>query len=179
MKPAFFPLVIIVLLVDFAAGYGLQFIQQEGAPPTIGRVEKVYVKDADFLATARIDTGAGVSSINAEIITVTPPKKEGGAETVTFKVVDDEKHIITLTRDIIEWQNIKKKGGKEGYVRRPVVMMKMCVAGKRIETRVNLADRAQFLYPVLIGRNTLKRGDFLIDPSKKFTHKPTCPKKKG
>ena len=133
------------------------------------------MEDAEFRASARIDTGAGVSSLNAEILEIKPPKKDGGKERVVFRVVDDEKHIITLTREIVDWQNIKKKSTKGGFLKRPVVMMDFCIAGKRVEARVNLADRSQFLYPVLIGRNVLKAGDFLIDPAKTFTHKPTCP----
>lgn len=144
-------------------------------PVVIGRVEKVYVEDAKFLASARIDTGAGVSSINAEILEILPPKEGSERQRVKFRVLDDEKHVITMTRDIVEWQNIKKKSTKEGYLKRPVVIMDFCLGGKRVEARVNLADRAHFLYPVLIGRNVLKAGDFLIDPAKKFTHKPTCP----
>lgn len=146
--------------------------------PAIGRVEKVYVEDVKFLGTARIDTGAGVSSIDAEIIEITPPAKEGEPETVIFTVTNEDGKAVTMKRKILEWQNIKKKSTKEGYVKRPVVVMDFCIAGKRVEARVNLADRSHFLYPVLIGRNVLKAGDFLIDPAKKFTHKPTCPRKK-
>lgn len=179
MKRLFLLLPLIILLAA-AGGYMVRPYLPLSLDdrPVIGRVERVYVKDAKFLTTARIDTGAGVSSINAEIVKVVPPKEEGGKETVVFKVLDDEKHIITLTREIVDWQNIKKKGAKNGYSKRPVVMMNICVAGRLLEARVNLADRTQFLYPVLIGRNLLKMGDFMIDPAQKFTHKPFCPRSK-
>nr|WP_232224186.1 RimK/LysX family protein [Mastigocladopsis repens] len=35
--------------------------------------------------------------------------------------------------------------------------MKFCIAGRWIEEEVNLAERDNFNYPVLIGRNMLKR----------------------
>lgn len=166
------------LLLAGGAGYIASEMLRPTPMVTIGRVEKVYVEDAKFKASARIDTGAGVSSINAEIIEIRPPEDKGDKEVVVFKVLDDEDHIITLKREIVDWQNIKKKAMKDGYLKRPVVMMDFCIAGKRVEARVNLADREHFLYPVLIGRNVLKAGDFVIDPAKTFTHKPTCPKRK-
>ncbi len=164
------------LLLAVGLGYLASEVLRAEPMLTIGRVEKVYVEDAKFKASARIDTGAGVSSINAEIIEIRPPKSKDDKETVVFKVLDDEDHIVTLERKIVDWQNIKKKATKDGYLKRPVVMMDFCIAGKRVEARVNLADRAHFLYPVLIGRNVLKAGDFAIDPARTFTQNPTCPK---
>ncbi|MGH8581020.1 MAG: RimK/LysX family protein [Gammaproteobacteria bacterium] len=73
----------------------------------------------------------------------------------------------------MEWAEIKGKGTKQA-VRRPVVRLDFCLGGKRLEGRINLTDRSMFLYPVLIGRNILKTGDFLIDPRKKFMQKPGC-----
>jgi hypothetical protein len=52
--------------------------------------------------------------------------------------------------------------------------MDMCLAGKKLEGRFNLANRDDFLYPVLVGRNLLKTGDFLIDPKRKFVEEPGC-----
>jgi hypothetical protein len=53
-------------------------------------------------------------------------------------------------------------------------MMDICLGGKQIEGRVNLTDRSTFLYPVLLGRNILKAGDFLIDPERNFMEHPSC-----
>lgn len=138
----------------------------------IGRVEKVYVEDGDIRLVGRVDTGAGVASLNAEIIRI--ETDADGVEHVTFQIQDDERSTQLMTRPIVEWQNIKKKN-KVGYIRRPVVLMKVCIAGKRIKARVNLAERDHFLYPMLVGRNVLKAGNFLIDPSRKFTGEPDCP----
>lgn len=164
-----------VFLLAGGAFFGLNLLYAKDQPVVIGRIEKVYVEDAKFTASARIDTGAGVSSINAEIIKIIKSDEADKEETVEFRVLDDDKHIRTMKRKIVGWQNIKKKSTKEGYVLRPVVEMDFCIAGKRVQARVNLADRSQFLYPVLVGRNVLKAGDFLIDPAKTFTHKPACP----
>ncbi|MFZ4125946.1 MAG: RimK/LysX family protein, partial [Rickettsiales bacterium] len=116
-----------------AAGYaGFLFHQHYGvftghADTVIGRVERVYVKDARFGEPARIDTGAGLSSVHAEIITIKKPEKEGDSERVVFRLPNEKAEVQTLERDIIGWQNIKKKGNV-GYTKRPVVMLKLCIA---------------------------------------------------
>ena len=54
------------------------------------------------------------------------------------------------------------------------VRLDVCLAGKRLEGRVNLADRSRFLYPALIGRNLLETGGFLVDSEQTFTREPGC-----
>ena len=152
------------------------FTNKEQPTSVIGSVEHVYIKNADINLTGRVDTGAGVSSINAEIIKINKPTTKDGAESVVFRIKDQNKQTLDIEAEIIEWQNIKKKG-HAGYMKRPVVEMVLCIGKKRVRARVNLADREGFLYPLLIGRNTLKAGDFLIDPAKKFTSEPLCKKK--
>jgi hypothetical protein len=39
---------------------------------------------------------------------------------------------------------------------------------------VNLNDRSNYLYPMLVGRNLLNTGKFLVDPSKKYLEEPDC-----
>jgi len=138
----------------------------------LGRVEYVVMEDVRIKLKARIDTGAGVSSIDAKIIEI-KPASNGSGEKVVFQIKDDDGTIKTLERTIEEWMEIKGKGTAK-MIRRPVVRLDFCLGGKRLEGRINLADRSEFLYPVLIGRNIIKTGDFLIDPRKKFMEKPGC-----
>lgn len=139
----------------------------------VGWVEKVGLDDSDIFVKARMDTGAGMASVNAEIIKVKKPEKAGGLERVVYKISDGSGKSKTLESDILEWKNIKKKGA-DGFSKRPVVKMGICIGNKKIIGRVNLSERKNFLYPVLIGRNLLKTGKFLVDPLDTFTHKPTC-----
>lgn len=140
--------------------------------PHIGRVENVSLPEADLVLKARIDTGAGLASINARDIS-THKKNDGKHEVAEFTLTDGAGHEKRLERPIVKWINIKKKGG-EGYIKRPVVKLDFCMGGQRIEARVNLANRENYLYPLLIGRNVLKTGDYLIDPEQKFILDPTC-----
>ena len=142
------------------------------ARPIIGAVEYVDLDDAGLIVKARIDTGAGLTSINAKIVELRPPA-DGKPERVVFRIVDKQASKKTLVRNVVEWVNIKRKGGT-GFIKRPVVRLDFCLGGKRIEARANLADREEFLYPVLIGRNVLVTGNFLVDPTKTFTHDPVC-----
>jgi hypothetical protein len=138
----------------------------------IGRVEYVLMQDVDMRLKARIDTGAGVSSIDAKVIR-TEKDEDGKGERVVFELTDQDGQTKRIRRPITEWAEIKRKGAT-GTVRRPVVTMDICLAGKKLEGRFNLSDRARFLYPVLVGRNLLKTGDYLIDPKEKFMADPEC-----
>ncbi len=52
--------------------------------------------------------------------------------------------------------------------------MEFCVAGRLIEEEANLADRDDFNYSVLIGRNMLKKGKLAVSSAESFTAKPNC-----
>lgn len=138
----------------------------------IGRIEYVVMQDVGIKLKARIDTGAGVSSIDAKILQI-KTAAAGSGERVLFELRDDAGNAKSVERKIVEWAAIKGKGTTK-LTRRPVVILDFCLGGKRLEGRINLADRSGFLYPVLIGRNILKTGDFLIDPSKTFMRPPGC-----
>jgi hypothetical protein len=139
----------------------------------IGRVEYAILQDYRIKYKARIDTGAGVSSLDAKVLEIQKSKNKTKPDRVIFEIYDEEGKPKRLNLPIVEWQNIKKKG-LVGFSKRPVVMLDVCLGGRQIEARVNLEDRHQFLYPFLVGRNMLKAGDFLIDPSQTYMEHPAC-----
>jgi len=67
----------------------------EKSAPIIGRVEYVVMEDVRMKLKARIDTGAGVSSIDAKIVEI-KPAADGSREKVTFQIKDDEGKIKSL-----------------------------------------------------------------------------------
>ena len=143
---------------------------QDTSRPVVGSVENVSLHDADLVVKARIDTGAGLSSINAEILEI---KHEDKGDRAIFRILDKDGKSRTLERAIVEWIDIKNKGS-DGAVRRAVVRMDFCLGGKLIDARANLADRGNFKYPVLIGRNVLKVGKFMVDPTQTYISTPAC-----
>jgi hypothetical protein len=117
-------------------------------PPVIGWVENVRLMEAGVEHKARIDTGAGLASVDATIVRIIKSDKPPQPDRVVFNVDDGKGGSKTLEKDIVQWINIKKKGGK-GYIPRPVVKMEICIADRKLNARVNLAERHGFLYPVL------------------------------
>ena len=160
-----------IFILSFGAS-GAQIDEKKETRPVIGWIEYVALEGTDIVVKARIDTGAGLASVHAEIVEITK-SADGATEKVVFRVEDKDGNKKTMQRTIVEWINIKRKGG-DGYIKRPVIELDFCLGGKQVEARANLADRSDFLYPVLIGRNVLKAGDYMIDPEKTFTHEPGC-----
>lgn len=108
----------------------------------IGLTEKVIVfgtngRKMDMVA--RIDTGATNSSIDL--------KAAGRLELGPIK----------------RTQLVKSASGKG---RRAIVSVKIKLDGKLLEDDFTVAERKHLTYPILIGQNILKKGDFLIDPNK-------------
>jgi hypothetical protein len=136
----------------------------------VGRVENVVLEDVHLKMKARIDTGAGVSSVHAKILEIT---QTDDGEYVRFQLEDAEGNKQTLKRKVVSWLNIKVMGSEERN-RRPTVRLDVCIGGKKLKGRVNLNDRSNFIYPMLVGRNLLNMGKFLVDPSATFLQKPDC-----
>lgn len=58
---------------------------------------------------------------------------------------------------------VKSASGKG---RRAIVSVKVRLDSKDLEDDFTVAERRHMTYPVLIGQNILKKGNFLIDPNK-------------
>lgn len=169
--------VLAVISIGLLAGTGcsLQKTQavssSEQQTQTVGWVEKAKIPGVEKEVKAKLDTGAKTTSINAEILEKPDKDSESGGM-VKFRFLDGEGNKEVFERPIVRWVQIKSREGAD--IRRPVVRMKLCVAGRWIEEEVNLADRDDFNYPILIGRNMLKQGKFTVDSSQTFTVNPVC-----
>jgi len=174
--------IFVVLLVSLlsATGCSLQKTQAVGLPDqtiqTIGWVEKARLNGVEEEIKAKLDTGATTTSINAEILEKPDKDSESGGM-IKFRFTDGEGVKEVFELPIVRWTRIESRKGD--YLRRPVVQMKLCVAGQWIEEEVNLAERDDFNYPVLIGRNMLSKGKLVVDSSRTFTTDPSCPKEEA
>ena len=142
----------------------------------VGGVENVRIVELDTVISAKLDTGAKTSSINARIIEQTD-------EYVVFAIISKDKETdnAKLKKKIERIVRIKKKNSNDDAdndnsetIRRPVVLMKFCIAGQLIEGEVNLANRSNLNHDLLIGRNMLEKGQLVVDVSKAFTTNPNC-----
>ena len=87
--------------------------------------------------TARIDTGAASNSIDAGLAA--------------------EMNLGPIIRTTV----VKSANGQS---LRPVVDAEISIKGEHIKTTFTIADRSRMRYKLLVGRKSLKKRDFLIDP---------------
>lgn len=136
-----------------------------------GWLEDVIVApELDLKLTAKLDTGADTSTLDAQIIKRFRRKDE---RFVRFVVVDPETgESVTLVRPYSRRVLVKSANGEQE--RRVVVEMEICIGGERQLVEVSLTNRSQFNYPMLLGRSALL-GSVLVDPELTHTMEPHCP----
>ena len=78
---------------------------------------------------------------------------------------------IRYDQNVIRFAQIKTKTG--GNIRRPVIHLPLCVGGKWGLAELNLADRGDFDYDILLGREFLANR-ILIDSGKTFIADNDC-----
>lgn len=135
---------------------------------TVGWIESVSITTRDLRMDAKVDTGADFSSVHADQIRYLT---RDSVRWVEFTLRDSNNSEHTLQRPLKRMSRIKKK--TEGYQERPVVVLQICVGDARYPAQVNLAQRAHFKYPLLLGRSFLS-SRFVVDPGAKYLLEPTC-----
>ena len=158
---------VIALLTLALMGTGISPVLAKKAK--VGWLEKVRVFPGQILMHAKIDTGADNSSIHATDIATF---KKGEEEWVRFTLKSIDNQTTVMERPIFRTTQITRHGVPDEV--RLVVKMGICLGTiYKEDMEVNLADRKNFEYKMLIGRSFL-RGDTLVDPSKEFVHEPQC-----
>lgn len=175
--PLFLSLILTFVLAPLMAAHSAEPIPKEGnfnnQPVIMGWVEYVYLQDLNGRLKAKLDTGATTSSMRGEVIKVIDPVKKGEQPSLLLQIEDADGKITTLQRTLVRWVKIKGKSGKPQ--RRPVVEMQFCIAGRAVTSEVNIAPRADFIYPILVGRNMLRSAGIIVDSSRSFTAHARCP----
>jgi hypothetical protein len=138
-----------------------------------GWVEKISLVEQPLILKAKLDTGAKTSSIHA--INVEPFLHEG-ERWVRFDLllsdVDDKQHTLHLEKPRSRRVRIKNNDGE--YDRRAVVELEICFDGRKHRTEFTLADRSEYIYDVLLGREFLQ-GIAVVDPASTFETQASCP----
>jgi hypothetical protein len=132
--------------------------------PIVGAVEWAKIQPAGLWIESRIDTGADTTSIHAEDIQLV---EKDGKRYVRFVLLDTvtgsaHQQELRLRRRVL----IKQSGGADE--RRYVVRMWVMLGEIRSKIDVNLSDRTDFEYPLLIGRNFLM-DNMIVDVSRHHT----------
>jgi hypothetical protein len=157
-----------LLLFSFIFLFTLPDISYARDKQTIGWIEKVALDNNRLQLKAKIDTGATTSSIHAEVL---KKFKRGGQKWVRFKLRNKTGQSIVVEKKVVRMVKIKRKLALS--LKRPVVLLGVCLGKVYREEEVNLSNRGNFVYEMLIGRNYLK-DYFLVDSSRTFTVKPRC-----
>ncbi len=130
----------------------------------LGGLENVLLDPPNLAFSARIDTGAKTSSLNA--IDMVEFERDGKPY-INFNIIHPNTgEKVEMTRRIRRYVRIKEHMSESQ--RRPVVRLRVKFANIDERIYFTLVDRSKFSQQVLIGRNLLQ--DLAtVDVSKKFT----------
>lgn len=135
-----------------------------------GWLELIEIPAAGKVFKAKLDTGANTSSIHATKI---EELKRDGKTWVRFRLPAGEKDDEPVTLERRRVRVVRIKDHDDPASRRPVVKLEICLDGERHEAEFTLADRSNFLYPVLLGRRFLA-GIAVVDPAEKYLTSSKC-----
>jgi len=156
--------VIICLLVSMHCTFA-----QQQAVVRFGWIEPVLIVNDEVQLKAKLDSGAKTSSLDASDI---QHFDWNGKRWVRFTINDPITQTpITLERPRVRNVTIKRHNSRHQI--RPVVLMKICLGQFTREVEINLIDRSEFLYPMLLGRSALE-SIAIIDPGSTLLSTPTC-----
>ncbi len=131
----------------------------------VGWVEYATILPENLKIKAKLDTGARNSSLNAVNIV---EFKRAGEAFARFDLTNWKGRTETIEAQVIRITKIKQHNSEPE--RRPVIRVTICLGPVCKEVEVNLVNRSNFNYQMLIGRSFLK-GEFAVDPSRTFTIK--------
>jgi len=159
-----------LLLVTLGTGFAQS--AQAAAKTVYGWVENARIEPWGVEAKAKLDTGALTSSVHATDI---EEFERDGKTWVRFKTRIEDQRDEDMASHTFErplYRNLKVTGAG-GSDHRPVVLLKICMNDTVYEEQFSLRDRDDMLYPMLLGRRTIKHLG-LIDVNKTFLHEPSC-----
>ena len=131
--------------------------------PIIGEVEPIYFLPMKSPFAARIDTGATTSSLDCQDVEYF---ERDGEKWVAFKLKNrktGEEHVFEKK---VERSFKVKRAGKDES--RKAIKIDVKMGGEVFSAVFSIADRSNFDYQGLVGRNILT-GRFLVDTSTSYT----------
>lgn len=134
----------------------------------LGAIENVNIADIKQSFTARIDTGATTSSLNAVDL---QEFERNGSQWVRFHLVNqnantDDGKLEWITAPVI--RNVKiRQAAADDAERRPVVELWVKLGAINEKVQFTLADRSHMTHSVLLGREFIQ-DIAVVDVSKEF-----------
>ena len=122
----------------------------------IGPVITVGINELNIELIGRVDTGAATTSINASNIKVADGH-------VDYTIINKDGNEYNFTSKIVKEKFVRNAEVRE---KRNYVYLTIEYQGVLKKTLVNLNDRSNSKYKILLGRNWLS-GNYLVDVEKK------------
>lgn len=141
-------------------------------PQVLGWVEKAIVMPVGATVKAKLDSGALTSSIHATGIEL---RERDGEDWVEFELeledtASGEQLLTPMALPVERFILVRGAGGAD---RRPVVRLELCIGDQIYTEQFSLRDRGDMIYPLLIGRRTL-RDLGLVDVNSTYLTQPSC-----
>lgn len=135
-----------------------------------GLHEKVSVPELGLQLEAKLDTGAVSASLSAYDIELFEKDDE---EWVRFRLGAESHQGQKVELPVDKTVRIRRRkedvaDNEKTYSERIVVRLKVCIGGREVPMRVNLADRRNFNFPLLVGSEGLREIGALVDSSLEF-----------
>jgi hypothetical protein len=133
-----------------------------------GWIETATFPDYGIALDAKLDTGADSSSIG---VTGLERFKRGGKTWYRFTLTGADGKTATIEQETSRVARIMRAEVKD--TRRPIVRLKICIAGHVAETDFTLTDRSDRRTPLLVGRRFLA-SRIVVDSSRKHVFPKQC-----
>lgn len=144
-------------------------VAARGEPITLGYLENVAVGKLGLEMKGKLDTGADTSSVHARNVELYKRSKRD--TWAKFRLIGKDGRSVRYDQNVIRFAQIKTKTG--GTIRRPVIHLPLCVGGRTGVAEVNLADREDFEFDILVGREFLANR-ILVDSGRTFIAEESC-----
>lgn len=158
--------------MDLFGGEIEEEVEDISGKKVIGTVEKIILtgkNEQKIESAAKIDTGAGYTSIDSNLAkqlgfsqTIDEFERiSPGYETLKNISVSERKDLFKAVPDLADTAIVHSS---HGTTYRPMVNVTILMDNLIIPARVTVADRSHLKYPIIIGKQNLKK--FLVDVSK-------------
>ncbi|MFP3518618.1 ATP-dependent zinc protease [Pseudomonas sp. SIMBA_077] len=149
------------------------------AEPTLyGRYEYIKLPEIGETLKAKMDTGAYTASLSAKNIQTFT---RDGEEWVRFQLATEGAGSKVYEHKVSRISKIKNRADEDedkdevSVAKRPVVDLDMCLGNVKRTVEVNLTDRSNFNYPLLIGAKALREFGAAVNPARRYTaDQPGC-----
>ncbi len=168
-------MVLYMATIPLTSNFKLNTTMTKSHPVIIGRAELIDIVGIALELPAKIDTGAFRSSIHAQNIKLV---KTEGKEWLRCNLLGHPCSPVMRPLKTDEFRSLVIKNSMGDVETRYEVKLKIKIGPKIFSTSFTLSDRANNIYPILIGRHALKKR-FLVDVSQTSINRMALKSLKG